>query len=274
MIICCSSPMVPGATMTDKARRLREWGYDAIAVFQPHENWDDSVRGELGTLESRTGVRPVEFVLMSQVYGKAMSPDDELRTACRDMYRQAVDVCAELGLVTEIEFEYGPQDPMPLFDPYQQLSPDQEDRFAEFYLDLLGRAEGSAAAVLLEPLNRYESRYLNSVTDNLRVLARVDHPNAGLLPDTFHMSVEEASIPDALREAGDRVRHVHFGENNRLLPGHGALDWKAIVEALRDIGYDGAVNLECSTSGDPNETLPRTAAMLRDLAANLPRGEG
>jgi len=257
--------MVPGASLTEKAERLRGWGYDAIAVFQPQDEWTEEVHRELVALESRTGVRPVEFVLTSEIYGHAMSTDDGLREACREMYTQAVDVCAELGLVTEIEFEYRPQDPMPLFDPYQQLTSDQEQQFIEFYLELLGRAEGSAASVLLEPLNRYESRYLNSVADNLRVIAQVDHPNAGLLPDTFHMSIEEANIPAALRQAGGQVRHVHLGENNRLLPGLGALDWEAIFGALKDIDYRGAVNLECSTSGDPDRTLPDTARALREL---------
>lgn len=267
MIPCCSSPMVPGATLTEKADLLREWGYGAIAVFWPHEEWSDAVHRELVALQERTGVRPVEFVLTSEVYGHAMSPDDGLRRACRDMYRQAADVCGELGLVTEIEYEYRSQDPMPLFDPYQQLSPQEEERFLAFYLELLGRVEGTSAGVLLEPLNRYESRYLNSVDDNLRLVERVAHPNAGLLPDTFHMSIEESSIPDALRRAGGQVKHVHLGENNRLLPGHGSLDWPAIFDALREIGFEGSVNLECSTTGDPAQTLPAAAARLRELAS-------
>ena len=149
MIICCSSPMVPGATLTEKAERLREWGYDAISVIHPRDEWNESVHRELAALEARTGIRPVEFVLISEVYGRAMSPDEGLRTACRDMYREAADVCAELGLVTEVEFEYGAQDPLPLFDPYQRMTSDEEDRFAEFYLELLGRVDGSSASILL-----------------------------------------------------------------------------------------------------------------------------
>ncbi|WP_157000482.1 sugar phosphate isomerase/epimerase family protein, partial [Leucobacter komagatae] len=210
----------------------------------------------------------VEFVLTDDIYGNAMSEDLRLRDACRDMYREAVDVCAELGMVTEIEYEYGPQDPMPLFTPYRQMPAAEETDFVSFYLELLARASGSAAAVLLEPLNRYESRYLNSVSDNLRVLELVNHPNSGLLPDTFHMSIEEQSISGALRSAGDRTRHVHLGENNRLLPGQGSLNWIDIFQTLKEVGYSGSVNLECSTSGDPQITLPQTAAYLRELIAS------
>ena len=58
---------------------------------------------------------------------------------------------------------------------------------------------------------------------------------------------------------------MHLGDNNRLLPGHGRLDWPSIFGALTEIGYAGYVNLECSTEGDPATTLPATATYLREL---------
>ena len=265
MKLCCSSPMVPGVSLTEKAEHLGAWGYAAISVFQPLESWSQAVHDELLALEGRTGVRPVEFVLLDDVYGQAMAADDGLRGRCRDMYRSAAAVCAEIGAVTEIEYQYGPQDPMPLFEPYQQPAPEQRDRFVAFYRELLTVVEGSAGRVLLEPLNRYESRYLNLVADNLAVIEEVDHPNAGLLPDTFHMSIEEADVAQALLGAGRRIEHVHLGDSNRLLPGRGLLRWEEIFGALRQVGYDGYVNLECSTSGDPAVTLPATATHLREL---------
>jgi sugar phosphate isomerase/epimerase len=116
--------MVPGPTLTEKAQNLRSWGYDAIAVFQPYNEWSDELREELASLE------------------------------------------------------YGPPDPMPLFDPYQQLSQDQEDDFTAFYRQVLDLVAGTPARVLLEPINRYESRYLNRIVDNLRIIDALAHPNA------------------------------------------------------------------------------------------------
>ncbi|MCU1529296.1 MAG: Sugar phosphate isomerase/epimerase, partial [Frondihabitans sp.] len=267
MMLSCSSPMVPGTTLTEKAELLGQWGYDAIAVFQPLETWNDGALRELRSLNDRTGVRPVEFVLMDDTYGNAMASDPDLRGRCRAMYREAARVCAEIGAVTEIEFQYGVQDPLPLFEPFQQLDEEQTTDFIEFYREQLDIVAGTAGRVLLEPINRYESRYLNRVADNLEIVDAVAHPNAGLLPDIFHMSIEEADLPAALRAAGSRIAHVHLGDNNRLLPGYGHLPWPAIFEALRDVGYDGYLNLECSTSGDPAETLPATASTLRKLSA-------
>ena len=265
MMLSCSSPMVPGDTLTEKAELLGEWGYDAIAVFQPLETWTDGVRRELASLFARTGVRPVEFVLMDDVYGNAMAEDPALRDRCRAMYAEAARVCAEIGAVTEIEFQYGAQNPLPLFDPFRQLSSSQKREFIDFYRGLLDLVAGTDGKILLEPINRYESRYLNRVEDNLEILDAVSHPNAGLLPDIFHMSIEEADLPAALRTAGSRIAHVHLGDNNRLLPGFGHLPWPEIFQALRDVGFDGYVNLECSTSGDPAHTLPATASRLRAL---------
>jgi len=263
MKLCCSSPMIPGATLTEKAERLHEWGYEAMAVFQPYAEWDAAVHDELLTLEDRTGIRPVEFVLTDDIYGNAMADDPDLRRRCRAMYREAAEVCAELGAVTEIEFEYGAQDPLPLFEPFQQLDAAQHEAFVAFYAEMLAVVDGTDARILLEPINRYESGYLNRVEDNVRIIEEVAHPNAGLLPDLFHMSIEEADPARSLREAARHIVHVHLGDSNRLLPGHGHLDWPGIFDALTEAGYTGYLNLECSTEGDPAVSLPAAAERLR-----------
>ena len=99
----------------------------------------------------------------------------------------------------------------------------------------------------------------------MRIIEEVDHPNAGLLPDLFHMSIEEVDLAQSLRDAAKHIVHVHLGDSNRLLPGHGHLDWPAIIQALKDAQYIGYLNLECSTEGDPSASLPPTAARLREL---------
>ena len=257
--------MVPGRSLTEQADRLHRWGYDAISVFTPYADWSDAARTELESLHAQTGVRPCEFVLIDDIYGHAMDASPDLRAQCRTMYREATSVCAELGLITEIEYEYGPQTPMPLFDPYQQLDASQQADFVSFYRELLEIVAGTKGTVLIEPLNRYESRYLNTVNDSAAIVRDVRHPNAGLLLDVFHMSIEESNIPEAIVAAGGLARHVHLADNNRLLPGLGDIAWPTVFAALREIAFDGVLNLECSTSGDPEQTLPRAAHFLRDL---------
>jgi 5-keto-L-gluconate epimerase len=96
----------------------------------------------------------------------------------------------------------------------------------------------------LEPLNRYESRIVNTVEEGLYVVDAVACENLGLLVDTFHANVEERSIPGALRAAGDRLFHVHVADSNRHVPGQGHLRFDAVWDALHGLGYRGAVVVE------------------------------
>jgi sugar phosphate isomerase/epimerase len=263
MKLSCSSPMVPGQTLTAKAEALKDWGFDAISIFHPFDQWSPAVRKEILGLEDRTGIVPCEFVLIDPLYGHLMDDDPGFRSASRSMYREAAGMCAELDAVTELEFEYGAQDPLPLFDPYQPLSPNQLEAFVAMYLELLEPVQGTTARVLLEPLNRYESRYLNSVADCVDALTAVGSAHAGLLLDFFHSSIEEGDITEAISSGAHQIRHVHLADNNRLLPGRGSIDWATCLSALSSAGYDGYLNLECSTSGDPAATLPAVASYLR-----------
>jgi D-psicose/D-tagatose/L-ribulose 3-epimerase len=98
----------------------------------------------------------------------------------------------------------------------------------------------------------------------IEVIDRVDHPNCQLLLDTFHMNIEERSLGDAIRAAGQRVKHVHACENDRGAPGSGHVPWQDVAGALKDIQYDGAVVIESFTS--KVKSIARAAAIWRPFA--------
>lgn len=268
MRLACCSQMIPETSLTAKAKKAREWGLQEISLFIEHDRWEPSLRRELLGLEQNTGVRPCEFVLVGAVYGHMMDEDPEIRRRCRAMYRESAQVCAELGAVAEIEFEYLTQDPLPLFEFDARLNDKQEQIFVECYQGLLQEVAGSEGHILIEPLNRYESRYVNTVAESLRLVGRVDSLNAGLLLDCFHMSIEERSIVDAIVDAGSHTKHVHLAENNRKMPGEGSLEWPAIFAALQDTGYDGTISFECSTSRSADAAVPKSVKFVRQLLAH------
>ena len=89
----------------------------------------------------------------------------------------------------------------------------------------LARYAGERGVVIcVEPLNRFETSFLNLASQAIEVVDRVDHPACGLLLDTFHMNIEEQSIGDAIRAAGPRLKHLHACENDRGAPGSGHID--------------------------------------------------
>jgi sugar phosphate isomerase/epimerase len=107
-----------------------------------------------------------------------------------------------------------------------------------------GLARRLGVTMPLEPLNRYECDYINTLADGMRVVAEIGDPNLKLLADTFHMNMEEADVLASLKAAASVIRHVHLADTNRQAPGHGHLDVAGILEALSETGYQGYLALE------------------------------
>jgi len=110
-------------------------------------------------------------------------------------------------------------------------------RYAE-YASTLG------VSVVVEPINRYETNYLNTIEQALDFAAEVGLPNVGILADTFHMNIEEADLACSLRMTGKRLRHTQFTDSNRLAAGQGHIDFGELGQVLREIDYEGYLSTE------------------------------
>ena len=128
-------------------------------------------------------------------------------------------------------------------------------------------AQRHSVKLALEPINRYETDLINTVSEGLKLLENVGGDNLGLLLDTFHMNIEEASIEDSIRLAGDRIFHFHVADSNRWYPGAGHIDFGRVVEALREIGYAGYLSAEILPMPDPDTCAERTIATMRPLTS-------
>ena len=107
----------------------------------------------------------------------------------------------------------------------------------------------------LEPLNRYESRLLNTIESTLALVESIGASNLGLLFDTFHANIEEVSISEAVARAGDRLFHVHLADSNRWVPGFGHFDFDMIWEALEQLSYPHSLVLEPLPQPSADELL-------------------
>lgn len=105
-------------------------------------------------------------------------------------------------------------------------------------------AEACGVDYCLEVLNRFEGYLLNTSAEAVRFVEEVGTPAVKVMLDTFHMNIEEDSMPDAILTAGDKLGHFHVGENNRRVPGKGNIPWAEIGKALRRINYQGSVVME------------------------------
>ncbi len=134
-------------------------------------------------------------------------------------------------------------------------------------LKALSKYAGDKGAVLcIEPLNRFETSFINLASQVLEVVERVDHPSCQIMLDTFHMNIEEQHLGDAIRLVGKHLHHLHANENDRGAPGSGHVPWDDVAQALKDIHYDGPAIIESFTS--KVKSIARAAAIWRPLAVS------
>lgn len=146
------------------------------------------------------------------------------------------------------------------------VSPAAARRWAVQGIREVAEAAGAAGLrIVVEPINRYETQLGNTVVEVLSLLDEVEMENAGLLADTFHMNLEEADLPAALRQAGDRLWHIHAADSNRWAPGQGHLDFRPVIRQLGQLAYDGYLSCEILPRPSPEEALRLGAVGLRRL---------
>ena len=139
------------------------------------------------------------------------------------------------------------------------------DRAVEGIRGAAQRAAQHGVRLAIEPLNRYETDMVNTAEQALMLCRNVGEDNVGVLLDTYHLNIEEKSVGDAIRSAGERLFHVHACENDRGTPGTGHVPWPEVFAALRDVGYDGQLVIESFTPAVVE--IARAVSLWRPLDA-------
>jgi sugar phosphate isomerase/epimerase len=135
-------------------------------------------------------------------------------------------------------------------------------------LTVLGEHAANRGQVLLyEPLNRYETNLLNTISDGVAFLKTLPTTNVKLLADLFHMNIEEADIAGAIRAGAGYIGHVHFADSNRRPAGLGHIDFAPVVAAVRAIGFDGYFGAECLPYPSPIGAAKQTVKRFREVFA-------
>lgn len=117
--------------------------------------------------------------------------------------------------------------------------------------------------VCLEPLNRFETDFINTCEQGLQMVKEVNHPAMKLQLDTFHMNIEEKDQAATIRKAGKHLAHFHACGCDRGTPGNDHIDWKGIAAALKAINYQGDLVIESFATNV--KLIARAAAIWRKI---------
>jgi D-psicose/D-tagatose/L-ribulose 3-epimerase len=237
-------------------RRMRDLGFDFVELLVPEP-------GELDLAVARRALDDagLAVVLAARVnlQRNLASEDAKARREGVDYLRYAADCAATLGAsivggpLTGNPLVFAGRPPAPVAEP-ERLA--RKERCVTGLKQAGDHARAAGITLAVEPLNRFESDVLCTTAQALELLDAVDHPAIGLMLDTFHMHMEEASIPEAIHLAGARTVHFQANENHRGFLGTGSTDWVAVCRALHAVGYRGPISLEPFRRNDDRFGVP------------------
>lgn len=219
--------------------QVREWGYDHVEVCI-----------EDPTVLTASAVRAAaEGEGLSVLVCGAFGPERDVSHDSRahrqrgiDYLRLCIDFAAAVGSPLVSGPMYATTGQTRLLEPEERQA--QWDRAVDSLTTVGNYARSAGVALAVEPLNRFETDLVNTVEQGLALCADIGSDHVGLMLDTFHMNIEEKSLPDAIQRAGSRIFNFQASENDRGTPGTGHTDWPGVIEALRAVGYDGGIVVE------------------------------
>ena len=130
-------------------------------------------------------------------------------------------------------------------------------------------AQKKGVTLLLEPINRYETNIINTLEEGVRLIEEMGSEYLKLLPDTFHMNIEEKSIEESLFESKSHIGYIHFSDSNRRAPGFGHLDFKKILSTLVKINYRNAIGIEILPKPDDFSAAQQAIIYLKKLEEEI-----
>jgi RpiB/LacA/LacB family sugar-phosphate isomerase len=145
---------------------------------------------------------------------------------------------------------------------------EQRSKAVTILHDCADLASNYGVTMLIEPINRYETNFINSLRDAISILEDIDSPSVKLLLDTFHMNIEEADMFAAILSAGPKLGYIHIADNNRLAPGQGHINFPAILHSLGEIGYTGFLSAEILPLPDDVTALSQTSQYFSSVTIN------
>lgn len=232
-------------------------GFDFVELLVPEP--EDNL--EIGSVNRAAQDAGITLVLAARVNQQrsVASDNTEEQIGGMDYLKRCVEVAVQLDCTIVGGPLYG--EPMVFAGrPPVPRNDDDIARRAERTVSAFRKvapfAQSAGVTLAVEALNRFETDILSTTRQACEVVDAVDNPSFKLMLDTFHMNMEERSIPDAIRMAGDRIAHFQANENHRGHPGTGHIDWTAVMRALAQVQYTGPISLEPFRRADDRVALP------------------
>ena len=251
------TPLLFEGDFVESMRRARRMGYDAVEIHTPDPDTLEIDRLRAACEELDMFIATLGTGMIYGKYGLYLMDEDEVRQArIVNMVKHYVDIAKSIGSKVTIGSIKG-------------NVPKGADR--QKCLEIMGKcmqeisdyAGKQGVKILLEATNHFENNVLNTGREVREFIEKYALANVQALMDSFHINIEERSVTVGLKDAGQYLGHIHFGDNIRWYPGSGAFNLDAFCQGIREIGYDGVVSVEAFPLPDGETAARETIAFFK-----------
>jgi sugar phosphate isomerase/epimerase len=248
---------LPNVSLRERALLLKKLGFDGIELGQDWLN--QSVKS---IQEQLSGIGIAVSAIVGSI--KLIEPDPQVREQAVNLDRQRLQMARQLGASAVIE--------VPVFGPtrFQDLSPIMTPREIEERLlvsqlkKLAPDVEHTGITLLLEPLTKMETHFINLQSQGAAIIEAVGAPGFRLLSDFYHMQMEEKDIAETLAQYGQYTAYVHLADGAaRTEPGSLPFDYRPGFAALKKWGFEGWLTVESKATDDPEAALSRALPYVK-----------
>lgn len=261
--------LLPGKDISEKFDNAARFGFDAVEVaIGPDFDLSQNLP-QIRSASQASGL-PVSAICTHPIHDPLV-PSIAERQHRFNILAQLMGMADELGAGGVVSVPIRPPHSYPNLAPWKTTYELLREFTVETLKAWLHTIPDGNSRLFLEPLNRYETFFLNRVGQVVELCQAIGHPRVLALADLFHMNIEETDLAEPIKAAGSYLGHVHIADNNRLQPGKGSLDFRPPFAALKSINYRGFISIECwspdgpKIAGEPNEALPKTVQYMHQI---------
>jgi 5-keto-L-gluconate epimerase len=228
----------------DSIKKAADLGYDGIELALKAADEIEPLK--LSKMLEKSNME-VSCISTGQVFADTglmfTDSDVEKRERVKKIFMQFIDLASGFGQKVNIGRVRGK-----IGNDGKKLA---EQRFLNMVRDLCDYAISKNVTLVLEPVNRYEINFINTVEDGVNLIKQVICPNMMLMPDVFHMNIEDVSIGNELARHIKCIAYIHLADSNRLAPGWGHTDFEQIFTHLKNADYKGWLSVEILPEPEP-----------------------
>jgi protein FrlC len=261
---------LPSYPLDEVVKRLARIGYDGIEIgcAAPHA-WPAYLgaqrRRDLRRLMEGEGL-PAVSLLPAPGGGPGFNPASPLaeeRAATVAHYGEVVDLASDLGAGIVLYIAG--------WQVFGTLRADALRHSLECLIPIAKRAAEKGLTVAIEPTSA-DSNLIDTADQALELMRATGQNNVKVMFDTYHALYRNEPSADYVRVMGEHLAHIHFADTDRRAPGDGAVDWRSVMQAVKDSGFSGHLTMEIgfnARSADPDAMAHRALTYLKRLEKEL-----